>query len=82
MRTFPASRPKFEARAQSVSFGADSFVVQLTDGRTLSVPYAYFARLADATPEQRAVYELMGHGIGIHWPLIDEDLSVAGLLRG
>ena len=72
----------FLARAGSVAFGAESFTVQLTDGRAVSVPYAWLPRLAEATGEQRAEYELTGHGRGIHWPEIDEDLSVAGVLRG
>lgn len=67
--------------ATSVSFEADRFVVELSDGRAIAVPYAYSPRLAGATPEQRAHYEL-GGGYGIHWEEIDEDLSVAGLLRG
>jgi len=70
------------SRAVHVTFSEDSFTVQLSDGRALSVPYVYSARLAEATPEQRADYELIGRGLGIHWPQIDEDLSVAGLLRG
>ena len=79
MSTLP-NRP--EPRAVRVTFGADSFIVHLSDGRALSVPYVYSSRLAEATPEQRADYRLIGRGDGIHWPQIDEDLSVAGLLRG
>jgi hypothetical protein len=67
--------------ATSVSFEADRFVVELSDGRAIAVPYAYSPRL-DATPEQRAHYKLSGGGYGIHWEEIDEDLSVIGLLRG
>lgn len=69
-------------RAVSVAFEAERFVVELSDGRAIAVPYAYSPRLLDATKEQRADYRLIGRGDGIHWPLIDEDLSVAGLLRG
>jgi hypothetical protein len=68
--------------ATSVSFEADRFVVELSDGRAIAVPYAYSPRLVDATPGQRAHYELSGGGYGIHWEEIDEDLSVVGLLRG
>jgi hypothetical protein len=68
--------------AVNVTFEANSFTVHLNDGRSLSVPYVYSSRLAEATPEQRADYRLIGRGDGIHWPQIDEDLSVAGLLRG
>ncbi len=80
MSTLLSSRP--EALAVRVIFNADTFTVHLNDGRSLSVPYVYSSRLADATPEQRADYRLIGRGDGIHWPQIDEDLSVAGLLRG
>lgn len=66
----------------SVTFDADGFTVHLNDGRALSVPYVYSPRLADATPAQRADYRLIGRGDGIHWPQVDEDLSIAGLLRG
>ncbi len=69
------------ARASGLALGAESFTVQLTDGRAISIPYAWFPKLAEATGEQRAEYRLTGHGRGIHWPLLDEDLSVAGLLR-
>ena len=79
MSSLPA---EFEPVALSVRFEPDSFVVSLADGRQLSVPYAWFPSLLNARPEQRADYRLIGDGIGIHWPQIDEDLSVAGLLRG
>lgn len=54
----------------------------LADGRTLAVPLAWFPRLLRATAEQRQHFELLGDGEGIHWPEIDEDLSVVGLLLG
>jgi Protein of unknown function (DUF2442) len=73
---------EFEPLAQTVRFEADSFVVSLADGRELSVPYAWFPRLLEANPQQREDFRLIGDGEGIHWPQIDEDLSVAGLLRG
>jgi hypothetical protein len=57
-------------------------IVHLLDGRRLSVPLVWFPRLPRATPEQRAKWELLGDGDGIHWPLIDEDLSVEPLLAG
>ena len=78
MSTSVASPPN--ARARSVEFVADAFVVHLEDGRSLSVPLEWFPRLRDATPEQRSRWELIGPGFGIRWPEIDEDLSVAGLL--
>ena len=73
---------RVEPRAVRVTFAEDGFTVHLSDGRALFMPHVYSARLAGATPEQRAEYELIGRGMGIHWPQIDEDLSVAGLLRG
>ena len=57
----------------------DVFIVHLQDGRSLTVPIEWFPRLRDATPEQRSHWRLIGHGIGIHWPDIDEDISVVGL---
>ena len=68
------------ARAADVSFTEDALVVRLRDGRVLSIPLAWFPRLRDATNEQRSSWELTGDGIGLHWPALDEDLSVAGLL--
>jgi hypothetical protein len=63
-----------------VEFVQDTFVVHLQDGRSLTVPIEWFPRLRDATAEQRSHWRLIGPGIGIHWPDIDEDISVAGLL--
>ncbi len=68
--------------AQSVEFTDDDLVVSLIDGRKVTVPLVWFPRLAEATKAQLESYELLGDGEGIHWPEIDEDLSVAGLLRG
>jgi hypothetical protein len=75
---------KLEPLATDVAFpaGAASLLVRLADGREISVPLAWFPRLAEASPAQRADYSLIGGGIGIHWPQIDEDISVSGLLRG
>ncbi len=69
------------ARALDVRVTKDELVVHLTDGRRLAVPLAWFPRLRDATASQRATWVLIGNGEGIHWPEIDEDLSVAGLLE-
>jgi hypothetical protein len=55
-------------------------IVRLADGRELSAPLAWFPRLLGATPQQRRNWRFVGHGIGIHWPEVDEDVSVAGLL--
>ncbi|MCC6367055.1 MAG: DUF2442 domain-containing protein [Bryobacterales bacterium] len=57
-------------------------IVALADGRKLSVPLAWFPRLLAASPGQRQNFEILGEGAGIHWPEIDEDLSIAGLLHG
>lgn len=70
------------ALAQDVQVTEDELVVRLADGRTISVPLAWFPRLLHATAEQRQNWELLGAGEGLHWPEIDEDLSVSGLLRG
>lgn len=69
-------------RAVSVTPEAERFVVDLSDGRAIAIPYAWFPRLADATEQQRAECEIIAHGEGIHWESVDEDLSVGGLLRG
>ena len=74
--------PKTDERVASVSFDDDRLIVDLMDGRTIAVPVAWFPRLEAASPEQRANWEIAGTGLGIHWPEIDEDLSVDGLLRG
>ncbi len=68
--------------AQSVEFTDDDLIVSLVDGRKVTVPLVWFPRLAEATKAQLEKYELLGDGEGIHWPEIDEDLSVARLLRG
>ena len=68
--------------ATEVSFAECTFRVVLDDGRELSVPLAWFPRLLNGTPDERLHWELIGHGEGIHWPDLDEDISVAGLLAG
>ena len=69
-------------RIQSVRCTDDDLVVDLSDGRTITVPLAWYPRLLRATPAQRANYRLAGAGYGIHWPDLDEDVSVQGLLEG
>jgi hypothetical protein len=69
-------------RATSVECTDDELNVALSDGRTLSVPLAWFPRLLSATAAERADWRLIGSGEGIHWEALDEDLSVRGLLRG
>jgi len=68
--------------AQEVSFTEDDLIVALVDGRTIATPLLWFPRLANATPDQLTRFEILGDGEGIHWPELDEDLSVAGLLSG
>jgi hypothetical protein len=70
------------ALAKSVDFAEDMLHVVLTDGRRLSVPLAWFPLLLKASPEQRTKYEIGGGGTSLHWPELDEDLSVAGLMAG
>ncbi len=67
---------------QRVEFTDDDLIVLLVDGRKVAIPLVWFPRLLKATRAQLENYELLGDGEGIHWPEIDEDLSVAGLLRG
>lgn len=67
--------------ASSVSFSNDEMTVALVDGRRISVPLAWFPRLSKASQADRENYELLGDGDGIHWPAIDEDISIAGLMR-
>lgn len=69
-------------RAISVHCTENELVVSLSDARVLSVPLAWFPRLAHAQPHELVEYELLGDGDGIHWPTIDEDISVASLLAG
>ncbi len=71
-----------DERVSDVRCTEDSLVVDLMDGRTISVPLAWYPRLAEGTSEQRANWETCAGGLGIHWPELDEDLSTAGLLRG
>ncbi len=77
-----SSVPKTDPRVQHVEISDDALIVDLADGRRLTVPLTWFPRLLHATEEQRKNWELLGDGEGIHWPEIDEDLSVAGLLWG
>lgn len=71
-----------EARAQLVAVSEDSLIVDLVDGRTIIAPLVWYPRLWYGTPEERNHFEIIGDGAIIHWPDLDEDLSVAGLLAG
>jgi len=68
--------------AKSLRFDDSSMWVEFVDGRTLGIPLAWFPRLLKAAPAQREHYEISGGGSGLHWPDLDEDVSVAGLLVG
>ncbi len=69
-------------KVADVSFDEDALSVRLKDGRTISVPLAWYPRLFHATTQQRLNWKIAGGGYGIHWPDIDEDLSTEALLRG
>jgi hypothetical protein len=76
------SAPKAGERVKDVHFSEDTISVDLFDGRTITVPLAWYPRLLHATPEQRANWQLAGAGFGMYWPDIDEDLNTHGLLHG
>jgi hypothetical protein len=68
--------------AKSIHFSSETMTIDLVDGRTLTVPLAYFPRLLKANPEQRSRYVITGGGVGLHWDELDEDISVEYLLMG
>ena len=70
------------AAARSVRVTGDHLVVELRDGRLVSVPVSWYPRLAAGTPSERKRWELIGAGLGIHWPQLDEDIEVEALLLG
>lgn len=76
------SKIKAGERVKNVHFTEDTLSVDLIDGRTITVPLAWYPRLLHATDMQRRNWQTCGGGYGIHWPDIDEDLSTEGLLRG
>ena len=71
-----------ELRLSDIQVSNEQITAFLTDGRTISVPLAWSWRLSEANPEQRENYEIIGDGQGVHWPDIDEDISVEGMLYG
>ena len=75
-------RSRLSARAQDVTITKDSLSVDLIDGRTISVPSGWYPRLLDATPSERSNWRFIGQGKGIHWPALDEDISIENLLSG
>ena len=76
------SGPSAGERIKDVRISEDTLTVDLIDGRSISAPLAWFPRLLRATPEERQQWAIAGGGFGIHWPKVDEDISVEGLLRG
>ena len=71
-----------ESMISRVEVSDEAITAHLTDGRVISVPLAWSWRLSDATPAQRARWELIGDGHGVHWPDVDEDISADGMLNG
>ena len=71
-----------DPRIQKVRVTKDQIIADLVDGRVISVPLAWSWRLSEATPAQRTNFRLIGTGQGVHWPDVDEDISVEGLLHG
>jgi hypothetical protein len=71
-----------EVRIRDIAVTEDTITAQLMDGRTISVPLSWSWRLSEATAEQRDNWKIIGDGIGVHWPDIDEDVSAEGMLYG
>lgn len=78
MNTAAAAEPLI----REVQVTDEEIIAHLLDGRTISVPLAWSWRLSEATPEQRANFEIIGSGQGVHWPDVDEDISARGMLGG
>ncbi len=76
------TQPSAGEAVRDVRFTEDDLIVDLVDGRSISVPLAWYPRLLNATPAERTSWTITGGGFGIHWPDVDEDLSTDGLLRG
>jgi len=74
--------PPIPVRAIRVTVTEDTLAVDLEDGRSIAVPIGWYPRLAYGTPEERANFKISGAGYGIHWPDLDEDIGVEGLLLG
>ena len=74
--------PEVDPRISTIRVTDESIVAELADGRTIGVPLAWSWRLSDATAEQRANWRLIGSGEGVHWPDVDEDIGVRGMLDG
>jgi hypothetical protein len=70
------------SNALHVAIDEDSLTVELADGRTITIPIAWYPRLYHGTPAERAHWRFIGDGVGIHWPELDEDISIANLIAG
>jgi hypothetical protein len=70
------------ARAVHINVTGDDLTVELEDGRTLTVPLVWYPRLLHGSKRERSKWRLIGRGVGIHWPALDEDISIEGLLAG
>ena len=77
-----SSETEVQSAAQGVQVTDEVLSVELVDGRTIVVPTSWFPRLANGTPAERSNWRLIGSGDGIHWPDLDEDISVRSLLAG
>ena len=73
---------KLEPRISTMEISNESITAHLTDGRVISVPLVWSWRLANATPEERKNFQIIGKGQGVHWPDVDEDISAIGMLDG
>jgi len=73
---------KLEPRISTIEVSDETITAHLTDGRVISVPLVWSWRLANATPEQRKNFQIIGNGQGVHWPDVDEDISAIGMLDG
>jgi hypothetical protein len=73
---------QLEIRATSVRVSDDALIIDLSDGRTVSAPLAWYPRLLNGTPAERDYHQLIGEGLGIHWPQLDEDINIEGILAG
>jgi Protein of unknown function (DUF2442) len=71
-----------ETTAKDIKVTNDALIVELRDGRSVSVPLTWYPRLAEGRPAERRNWEFIGPGTGIHWPDLDEDISIEGLLLG
>ena len=71
-----------EPKIKNMKINEDEIIADLQDGRTISVPLAWSWRLSGASEDQRMNYEIIGDGVGVHWPDVDEDISAQGMLTG